>query len=325
MIFNLEYIPIVSSACNILSSCFANRQRIVAVDHLTLHTVDPNDWDIVFVLCAETTFKIRNSLDRLGDKLVLLYTSNEVGLEKYTKFFFPFWLFCVDEANRRNVSPGNFDYSPDYVYNALLGRAKDSRTSLLEKLDQKNLLERGIISYHTGAHYSPRLKKDPTPYFSNIWKWENEEIRNMFLTDINYLVRMDSTTRTQNGHFLSCLLPWRVYNDSLISIVSETDHNGSHSFLTEKTWKPMIAGHPFLFHATADHENFLESLGFEMYLKTYGDVKKITSIVSDLAHGGYKSYTFKDWSEIAVHNRSVANPDRWKSKLHYWLLENFVY
>ena len=325
MKFKLEYIPIVSSACNILSSCFSGRQRILAVDHLTLHTVDPSDWDIVFVLCAETTFKIRHELDRLGNKLVLIYTSNEVGLEKYTRFFFPFWLLCVDEANRRNVSPNDFALTPDYVYNALLGRAKDTRTLLLEHLSNEDLIESGIISYHPGAHYGPTLKKDPTPHFSNVWEWENDEIRNIFLTDLNYLVKMDSTTRTPNGHFLSCLLPWKIYNNSLISIVSETDQIGSHSFITEKTWKPMIAGHPFLFHATTDHENFLESLGFEMYEKTYGDVKKITSMIHTMSNLRSGEYSFNDWTEISLHNRSIANPDKWKSKLHYWLLENFVY
>ena len=326
MKYHLSYLPMLNAATGVLGSCFSDRENIIVVDHLTVHLVDPNDWEIVFVLCAETTFKIRHELDRIGNKLVLLHTSNEPGLEKYTKFFFPFWLFCVDEANRYTVKPKDIDKYPLYTYSALLGRAKDSRTVLLEELDKKNMLDQGLISYHSGTHYNAKLSRDPTHYFSNIWEWESTEIKNIFQTDINYIVNLDSTTRTVDGHFLSCLLPWKVYYSSCVSIVAETDHGGAHTFISEKTWKPILAGHPFIMYATADHTNFLESLGFEMYFKTYGDPAHVASLVADVADTIKNGNTepFKDWEKICRHNTDAANPALWKTKLHRWLQENFV-
>lgn len=324
MKYNLQYLPIVGAASGILSSCFANRDRILAVDHLTISTVDPNDWDLIFVLCAETTFKIRLELDKLGSKAVLIHTSNEIGLEKYTRFFFPHWLFCVVESNTPYGLMHEYGSLPNRVYNALFGRAKDSRTLLLEKFNQRNLLNDGIISYHPGSHYGTKLKLDPTPYYNNIWEHEESEIQKLYSNDLNYAVNLDSTTRLQNGHFSSCAMPWKIYNDTMISVVAETDNTGSHSFLTEKTWKPFLAKHPVLFYATPKHEEFLESLGFEMYVKTYGDPDRLTSVVSDIAYGGWGDYTYRNWNQIADHNHRLTNVDLWRDRLYRWLHENFV-
>ena len=109
-----------------------------------------------------------------------------------------------------------------------------------------------------------------------------------------------------------------------ISVVAETDNDGSHSFPTEKTWKPLIARHPVLFYATPNHENFLESLGFEMYVKTNSDTDKLASIVSDIAYGGWGDYTYRNWNSIADHNRRLTNAELWRDRLYRWLHENFV-
>lgn len=325
MKYNLQYLPIVSAAAGVLSSCFANRSRIIATDHITINGVDPSDWDIVFVLCAETTFKIRSELDRLGNKLVLIHTSDEPGLEKYTRFFFPHWLFCVVDANMPQVLIREYNsFLPNKVYNALLGRAKDSRTRLLKTFDNRNLLNDGIVGYHPGSHYGPTLRLDPTPYYNSIWEYEEPEIQKLYRDDLNYAVSLDSTTRLQNGHFSSCKLPWRIYYDSMVTVVAETDNVGVHSFLTEKTWKPLLAKHPAIFYATANHETFLESLGFEMYTKTEGNPERVTSVVSDITYSGWGDYTYRNWNSIADHNYRLTNTELWRNRLHSWLHENFI-
>ena len=321
---NLKYLPIIGAAAGVLSSCFAGRDRILVVDHLTVSEADPNDWDLVFVLCAETTYKIRPEMDRIGNHLILIHTSDEVGLEKYTRFFFPHWLFCVVESNTPYGLMHTYGGLPNKVYNALFGRAKDSRTLLLEKFNQRNLFNDGIISYHPGNYYGPKLKLDPTPYYSNIWEHEEPDIQKLYSNDLNYAVNLDSTTRLQNGHISSCAMPWKIYNDTMISVVAETDNTGSHSFPTEKTWKPFLAKHPVLFYATPKHEEFLESLGFEMYVKTYGDPDRLTNVVSDIAYGGWGDYTYRNWNQIADHNHRLTNVDLWRDRLYRWLHENFV-
>lgn len=322
-----EYTPIINAAAGVLSSCFSNRKNIVAVDHITVSQIDPNDWELVFVLCPETTFKIRPELDRIGNKLVLIHTSSERGLSKYTQFLFPHWLFCVEQSNYQLLGDDyrNLISSECYAYNALLGRAKDTRTVLLEKLDERKLIHEGIISYHPGSHYGPTLKLDPTPYYNFIWDWEEYEIQQLYKHDLNYITMLDSTTRLVNGHFSSCSIPWKIYDNTLVTLAAETDNEGAHSFPTEKTWKPILASHPVIFYATPGHERFLESLGFEMYFKTGSNPDTVVDVIADIATGGYRDYSYRDWSDIAAHNLDIANTALWKHRFRNWLQENFVY
>ncbi len=328
MHYNLQYMPVINAAASVLSSCFAERSRIVAVDHITVSAVDPDQWDLVFVLCAETTFKIRSHLDRLGDRLVLIHTSNEPGLEKYNRFFFPHWLFCVVEANnstdisRSTLFPAYL--TPDYGYNALMGRAKDSRTVLLQQLANKNLLDHGIIGYRPGSHYSSTIDIDPTNYYSGIWKFEEPELKDLYSNELNYLVGFDSTTRFSNGHFSSCAIPWQVYKNSSITVVCETDNHGVHSFVTEKTWKPLLTRQPAIFYATPEHETFLENLGFELYAKTSGDPTVVVDILEDFIKTKSNQYDYYTWGEKFDHNRDLCCVESWRKRFHRWLHENFV-
>jgi hypothetical protein len=321
MKYDLQYVPIVNSAAATISSCFANRSRMITVDHLTVSSIDPGDWDLVFVLCAETTYKIRKELDRLGNKLVLIHTSNEPGLEKYCGFFFPYWLFCVDEVNRSRSCDTN-SYTPTYTYNALLGRAKDTRTLLLKKLEERNLLASGIVGYSPGNYYSTTTTLDSAPYYSNIWQYEEPEIQQLYTNDLNYTVKFDSTTRLINGYFSSCVVPYKIFGDTFLTVVAETDTVGAHSFPTEKTWKPLYAGHPAVFYATPNHERFLESLGFEMYSVTDGDPERVASVVADAADHDY--FNYNNWLDITRHNKQLCNVDLWRKRLYDWLHENFV-
>ena len=57
------------------------------------------------------------------------------------------------------------------------------------------------------------------------------------------------------------------YNDSAISIVSETNDNDFDVFMTEKIWKPIIAQHVFVVHGNYLYLQKLREMGF----KTFGN------------------------------------------------------
>lgn len=284
------------------------RHRCIAVDHLTIHRVDPDQWDQVFLLAAETTFKIRADMHRMGDKLVVICTSDEPGLERWPNFFFPHWLMAVIDCNRDHPLLGESWRLHDF--DALLGRAKDARTRLLMALEREGLLERGLISYHTGGHYRARCELDASPYYKDIWHIEESAIRSLYGNELNYTVAKDSTTRLPNGHFSSCLIPTKVYSDSKVTVVAETDNYGDHVFVTEKTWKPFYAGKSAIFYATPRHEKFLEKLGFAVPNRTDGDPERVVDILKS-------DYCYLE--EEIQNNRMMANPDRWISKLYHWL------
>ena len=57
------------------------------------------------------------------------------------------------------------------------------------------------------------------------------------------------------------------YNDTVCSIVSETNDNNYEVFITEKIWKPIIAEHVFVVHGNYLYLQKLREMGF----KTFGN------------------------------------------------------
>jgi len=312
MRFDLRFMPMVSAAAGVLAGLELKHNAVV-VDHLTIKDVDPKRWDMVFLLAAETTFKIRDHMERIGDKLIVIATSREPGLDRWRNVFFPHWLFCITAPE----SKGIFAKKKNWMlrYDALLGRVKDPRTRLLQELENLDILQYGLISYAHGHFYGPKdLELDAAPYLRGTWEHEEDEIKQIYGNDLNYYLVRDSTLKLQNGVFSSCMLPRRIYTQTDFSLVAETDNVGDHVFVTEKTWKPIVFGRPFVMYATPAHEDFLESLGFSVGTKTMGDPV--------LAAEAIKMMVMGDGEIDSIHvteNRRVADPHRWTSKLYSWL------
>ena len=159
MRFDLEFLPMVSTAAGVLAGLDL-KHRCIVVDHLTIGRVNPAQWDQVFLLAAETTFKIRSEMEMIGDKLVVIATSKEPGLNRWPYVFFPHWLTMIKPSQRPSIE----ERKNEFFYDALLGRAKDPRTRLLQELEKLNLLGQGMISYCPGGFYGPNINLDASTY-----------------------------------------------------------------------------------------------------------------------------------------------------------------
>jgi hypothetical protein len=66
-----------------------------------------------------------------------------------------------------------------------------------------------------------------------------------------------------------------------MSAVTETLTNKGTLFLSEKTWKPLLVGHPFVTYANKGTLAYLRSIGFKTYGKwfdeSYDDVEDETT------------------------------------------------
>jgi hypothetical protein len=61
------------------------------------------------------------------------------------------------------------------------------------------------------------------------------------------------------------IVNYRIYRDSWFSIVTETIFDYPHTFRTEKIWKPMLMGHPFVVAANRGYLRDLRSAGFRTF------------------------------------------------------------
>ena len=91
------------------------------------------------------------------------------------------------------------------------------------------------------------------------------------------------------------------YNDTVYSLVSETNDNDTDVFMTEKIWKPIIAQQVFIVHGNHLYLQKLRDMGFKTF-NTYFDEsydlendrdKKIDAIVNLC-----KDRKFRDWKDL---------------------------
>lgn len=83
----------------------------------------------------------------------------------------------------------------------------------------------------------------------------------------------------------------RVWNTSLLNIVSETEYDPNYKvFLSEKTFKPIVGHRPFLIYGDIRTTEYLHELGFKTFEKYFGytadnykdQATQLSSIISNI-------------------------------------------
>jgi hypothetical protein len=105
------------------------------------------------------------------------------------------------------------------------------------------------------------------------------------------------------------------YNHTACSIVSETNDNDYEIFMTEKIWKPIIAGHVFVVHGNHLYLQKLREMGFRTFSKYFDESydleqdpnKRIDSLVNVIKQ--IKASNIKDLylssQDLRRHNRET--------------------
>lgn len=144
-----------------------------------------------------------------------------------------FWLMMFKMYNQKQFT---FDHSEKHFDFMYLNKAqRPHRDILFDSLTKENHLSNSLFSYH-----SRRISLDP--------EYEIERFRDTYP---KYGADRDMFEKP--------------YNLSAWNLVSETSIN--ETFITEKVWKPIVAGQPFIVHGEAGVLKVLKQLGF----KTFGD------------------------------------------------------
>ena len=98
------------------------------------------------------------------------------------------------------------------------------------------------------------------------------------------------------------------YNDTVCSIVSETNDNDYEVFMTEKIWKPIMAQHVFVVHGNHLYLQQLREMGFKTFGSYFDEdydlerdpdkrIDKIVSLCEDLKT--------KKWQDIYLQTREL--------------------
>lgn len=141
-----------------------------------------------------------------------------------------------------------------YKFLFLNGRARAHRRQLLHRLQP--VLNQAIWTNLDSTHGDPIKLLDPK-YEFNFYQHN---------TNINQSGFVKYTLF--NNNWGEIYLNPQPYLDTYFSLVTETVFDYPHSFRTEKIWKPIAIGHPFIAVANYGYYRDLHQLGF----KTFGHV-----------------------------------------------------
>jgi hypothetical protein len=182
------------------------------------------------------------------------------------------------EENKQNLTTINQIFTKKnkpYKFLFLSGRAREHRKFLQEKLTLENLLdsslfsnldlttfsERGLRLYHNDYDHMeiPR----PIKYLPE--QYELPKVKNRIKDNTNAdFVKY----HLFDGEWLDGVINPACYIDTYFSVVTETAFHYPYSFRTEKIWKAVMVGHPWIAVSNKGFYRDFKNLGF----KTFGNI-----------------------------------------------------
>lgn len=132
-------------------------------------------------------------------------------------------------------------------YNSLNRIVKIHRNDHFYELIRRGLLDAGHVSGQIGDYHTPQF------IGADLSLWFNT-VRNYFPRYID--IKNFDVNPADNFN------PW-IYENSLLTVITETHFDHDVTFLSEKIFKPISAGHPFLVLGNFRTLEVLKSLGFK--------------------------------------------------------------
>lgn len=166
-----------------------------------------------------------------------------------------------------------------YKFLFLNGRARPNRKYLLHFFQHIGLLDQAIwtnLDTWTGRSQDINLIIDNHDVMSDNFsiklldeKYEVDRYRNNLSKDLhNGWIKNNLFDYQGNLEWGEIYLNAAPYVDTYFSVVTETIYTYPYSFRTEKIWKPIAMGHPFIAVANQGYYRDLHNLGF----KTFGNI-----------------------------------------------------
>ena len=131
-----------------------------------------------------------------------------------------------------------------YNYLCLNGRARPHRQALIAKLQERNLLDNAL------------------------WSDLSANIKISSLVDDFYNGKISSISINATKHNMSCpplIINPALYTETYFTVVTETNFEIPYTFCTEKIYKPILMGHPFIAVSNYKFYQHLKDRGYKTF------------------------------------------------------------
>lgn len=207
---------------------------------------------------------------------------------------------------------------------------KAHRCHLVGEMKLHGLVEGNMVSFVPEGEVYPGIVKNSKDVIENS-TYLNDFIKERIIPATTEKLTIDDYDITQNGPLVT-----NHYEQALLSVITETTYEHSDVFLSEKTFKAIAHGHPFVIVGPAETLKTLRDIGFETfdgiidesYDLEYDDNTRITKIIRELQQlNSLKPQerfdTYHKLMHIANRNKELfsATPS-FKHGSTFWLFAN---
>lgn len=258
--------------------------------------------------------RLRERLKNIQPLDMILFHSGSfyVRLEdpKWRQIYAPFYALFTYNVNR---SKAKFKYNPKKLALVPCRRPRDSRVKLLARLHEKDLLKEcdWSLTFVTspGTEYGDFFKSPNVnaQRFSFMLDTDEQYIKNFYNAHKDQLPK--SFEDMPNVHFSdTSLISPKWYGNYKFNIVTETFDTPGNHFFTEKTFKPMMLGLPFVIYSGANCEKYLSRYGFRTFEAEYDKLGygERTDAIIDFIQ---QDHNMSELEEIAHYNFNLMKDE----------------
>jgi hypothetical protein len=192
--------------------------------------------------------------------------------------------------NLQAIQEYQTQYSTDRPYKFLFlnGRARSHRRHLLRRLQP--VLDQAIWSNLDNTH-GTLIKLLDSKYEFDFYQKNTTALTHSGFVKYKLF----------NNDWGEIYLNYKPYADTYFSLVTETVFDYPYSFRTEKIWKPIAIGHPFIVASNAGYYRDLHQLGFQTFRNVIDEsfdqidnnqdrLNRIAQVVTDLCQQDLASF-----------------------------------
>ena len=270
-------------------------------------TVTEQDFVILTQWCIDVNINVKNVhyisgnliADITASKYDVLYNIHPVTTQETWNWYYT--------SDFKDPIPTFSPINDKYLYLSYNRQSRTHRVILLSKLIKQNLLNNGMVSFNTmGREFA--IFAEPLEMAEPGLSHFGEQLFKM----APLFADVDNTDITSSLGDIS------NYYNTFVSVVTETLTGDGVLFCSEKTWRAVIVGHPFMILGSCGTLRYLRSQGFKTFSDWFDESydenpdvnQRINIIVNNLLKLKTKSISelsrlSKQMLPTIIHNRDV--------------------